>query len=339
MKLKSVDIARKLNISKATVSLALNNKPGVSERTKERIFQCINEMNEESAEHKRLQPGSSKQIIKMLVLNNKMGIIMDGEIDLWTPSFAVFDREIKRMGYTLGLTYVDNEEAEIQQVIRECNEPNVAGVILMATEMRQEQFEPFRQIKKPMVIHDNDLSKEYHCVAIDGVAGVRDAVDYLVSRGCRDIKYLGNTKDIYNFRQRRAGYRAGLRKNRLTLQDDSIVLMGDKINNVYENMKVYLESHRLPDAFIMENYQVSIGVLRAIRERNIAIPRDVSLIGVDELPSYLTGDLLLTTVKVEHAERAQVVMMFLEQEINGGISHKFKSYSNCELILGNSVRS
>ena len=103
-------------------------------------------------------------------------------------------------------------------------------------------------------------------------------------------------------------------------------------------MKHYLDHHRLPDAFIMENYQVSMGVMRAFRERKIAVPQEVSLVGVDELPDYLTGDFLLTTVRVEHAERARAVMMFLEQEMKGALSAKFKIYSNCELIPGNSVR-
>lgn len=333
MKVKSVDIARKLNISKATVSLALNNKPGVSEKTKQKIRECMKELGGEQEEKM-----SVKKTIKIIIVNNKLGLIQEPELDLWSDVFAVFDREIKRLGYSLGLTYVGQDSDDIVQAIKEANEENVAGVILDATEMRPEQFEPFRGIKKPMVIYDNDLSKEYHCIAIDGVSAIRDVVDFLVSRGCRDIKYLANTVDIYNFRQRRAGYRAGLRKNRLELHEDSIVPIGERINDVYRNMKRYLEGHKLPDAFIMENYQVSMGVMRAFREKKIAVPNEVSLVGVDELPSYLTGDFLLTTVRVEHAERARAVMMFLEQEMQGTLSGKFKIYSNCELIPGNSVR-
>lgn len=333
MKVKSVDIARKLNISKATVSLALNDKPGVSEKTKQKIRDCLAEMGGGQTELPFV-----KKIIKIIIINNRLGLIQDAELDLWTDVFAVFDEEIKRLGYSLGLTYVGQEQKEIFQVIREANEENVAGVILHAAEMRPEQFELFREIKKPMVIYDNDLSEEYHCIATDGVAAIRNVVDYLVQRGCRDIKYLANTVDIYNFRQRRAGYRAGLRKNRLELREDSIFPIGERINDVYENMKVYLDNHRLPDAFIMENYQVSMGVMRVLRERKISVPSDVSLVGVDELPSYLTGDFLLTTVRVEHSERARAVMMFLEQEMKGTLSGKFKIYSNCELIPGNSVR-
>lgn len=333
MKVKSVDIARKLNISKATVSLALNNKPGVSQKTKQKIQECLMEMGGAQMD----QP-VTKRIIKLIIINNHLGLIQDAELDLWTDVFAVFDKETKRLGYSLGITYVGQDPREVLQAIKEANEENVAGVILNATEMRPEQFEPFRSIKKPMVIYDNDPSEEYHCIAIDGVTAIRNVVDFLVARGCRDIKYLANTVDIYNFQQRRAGYRAGLRKNRLELREDSIFPIGERINDVYENMKVYLEHHRLPDAFIMENYQVSMGVMRAFRERKISVPGEVSLVGVDELPSYLTGDFLLTTVRVEHAERARAVMMFLEQEMKGSLSGKFKIYSNCELIPGNSVR-
>lgn len=336
MKVKSVEIAKKLNISKATVSLALNNKPGVSEKTREKVLRCLEDMNGAAMEQQTLPAG--KKMIKIIVVNNKLGVTLDYELDLWSDVLAVFDKESRRLGYTLGVTYVTPEAQDVEQVIRDANEENVAGIILDATEMRPEQFDPFRRIRKPMVIYDNDLSQEYHCVAIDNVSAVRETVNYLVGRGCREIRYLANKTDIYNFSQRRAGFRAGLRKNRLELYEDSIVMIGDRINNVYENMMKYLENHRLPDAFIMENYQVSLGVMHALREKGIAVPGDVSLVGIDEIPSYFTGDFLLTTVKVEHAERAKVVMMFLEQEMKGVISTKFKSYSNCELLPGNSVK-
>lgn len=338
MKVKAVEIARKLDISKATVSLALNNKPGVSEKTREKIFKCLEELNGVHEQKVEEQQILKRRIIKVIVVDNGQRIVNNSEMDLGKDVYARFDQEIKRMGFTMGLTFVKQNDREIAQVIRELNEENVAGIILVATEMQPGQFEPFRMVKKPLIIYDNDLSQDHNCVVIDGVAAVRDTVDYLVSRGCHNIKYLANTENIYNFQQRRAGYRAGLRKNRLELREDSIFPIGKRIDDVYENMKIYLESHKLPDAFIMENYQVSMGVMRALREKKIEVPREVSLVGVDELPSYLTGDFLLTTVKIEHEERAKVVMMFLEKEINGGISQKFKAYSNCRLLYGNSVK-
>ena len=103
-------------------------------------------------------------------------------------------------------------------------------------------------------------------------------------------------------------------------------------------MLSYLQTTKLPDAFIMDNYQVSVGVMKALKDLNLSVPKDVSLIGVDELPSLVMADYNLTTIKVDHSGRIRAILLFLEQEINGGLASKFKIYSNCELIQGNSVR-
>ena len=339
MKIKAADIARNLNLSKATVSLVLNNKPGVSEKTRRRVFDYIEEVTGKPEKKEKEEKTESKNIIKVLYIDNNLRFVKNFELDVCPDSLLVVDREARRMGYILSVTYGSSEKTEdVERMVREANADNVAGVILYATEMKVEHFPPFREIKKPMVIYDNDFGNEYHCVAFGGVEGVRDAVDYLVSRGFHNIKYLANTQDIFNFQQRRAGFRAGLRKNNMILEPDSIYPLGETTSEVCEGMLKYLEEHELPDAFIMENYQISIGVMRALRQKRIAVPEDVSLIGVDEIPDYLTGDILLTTIRMEHLERAYVAMMFLEQEIKGAISCKFKSFSTCKIIPGQTVK-
>ena len=345
--MKAVEIAKKLNISKATVSLALNNKPGVSEETREKIFRCMEELNSQENAFDTEGKASSlttlqtvKKMIKVIVVDNKLNVVINSEMDLWSDVYALIEKEVKRMGYTLGITFVNyyNKE-EVMQAVKETEDPSVSGVILEATEMQPEQLEPFRKIQKPMVIYDNDLGPDYNCIVIDGVTAARDSVDYLVERGNTEIRYLANTENIYNFRQRRSGFRAGLRKHSLALKEDSIIYIGKKIEEVYTNMKAYLEtSPSLPDAFVMENYQVSIGVVRALKEKGIRIPEDISLIGIDELPSYLTGDIQLTTVSVVHEERAKILVMLLEQEIQGELHKKYKVLSNCSLLEGDSVK-
>lgn len=334
-KVKAVEIARELNLSKATVSLALNNKPGVSYKTKEAVYRCMEEL---SRRKEGIQLSANKKMIEIIMVN--IGQRKE-EWDLWSKSMAVYDREIKKRDYTLGITYIDlkkMESEEIQKAIQDANRENVAGVILVATEMSPEDYEPLRAIRKPMVVCDNEFTYEHHCVAIDNVSAVRNVVDMLIARGCRKIVYLGNSQEIYNFRQRRAGFRAGLRKNGLPLEQGSIYLIGDVIENIHTNSKEYLKKNRLPDAFIFENYQVSLGMMRALADLGIRIPQDISLVGIDEIPGYMQQDYLLTTVKVDHTERCQIAMMFLEQEIKGEIATKFKVYSNCEMIYGNSVR-
>lgn len=344
MKIKAADIARNLNLSKATVSLVLNNKPGVSEKTRRKVFDYIEEVTGEPEKQKeekdkQNQELENKNIIKVLYIDNHLRFLKNFELDVCPDSLTIFEQEARRMGCIVSVTYASSTKKEdVERVVREANEENVAGVILYATEMQPDQFPPFRAIRKPMVIYDNDLGNEYHCVTFGGVEGIRDCVDYLVSRGCRNIKYMANTQDIFNFQQRRAGFRAGLRKNGLPLEKESIYSLGETTSEVCEATLKYLDTHELPDAFIMENYQISIGVMRALRQKKISVPEDISLLGVDEIPDYLTGDILLTTLRMEHLERAHIAMLFLEQEMKGAISCKFKSFSTCKIIPGKTVK-
>lgn len=333
MKVKAVDIAKKLNISKATVSLALNNKPGVSPQTREAIIQAAREMSWAAG----TPAADTKKSVRLVIVDAKKRIVRNSENGALSDAMAVYDEECRKLGYNVSIAYTTLDPEDVERAVADANAEDVVGVILYATEITEEEFEPFRQIQKPMVVYDNEI-RRYHCVAADHVPAVSGAVDFLVSRGCRDIRYLANKADIYNFRKRRAGYRAGLRRNGLILREDSIVPIGNLIDEVYRNALVYLDRNDLPDAFILENFQVSAGVLRAVYELGISVPEEVSMIGIDELPGYLSRDFQLTSVKISHEERAKVAMMFLEQEIRGGLPVPFKAFSECEIVPGNSIK-
>lgn len=317
MRVKAVQIAREMGISKATVSLALNNKPGVSERTRREIFLCRERLERGAATAGRENPALKKGTIKVIVATKGLRIALDSEIDLWTDVLTVFEREAKKRGYQTVVTYIDVRAESIEKLADECNGKDISGVILQATELCEEDISKFEKIKHPMVIYDNESTDLIHnCVVVDNLFGVERAVNWLFQRNYKDIVYLANDIEIYNFRQRRKGFcGALLEHNQNPYQPGRIVEAGTTIENVYHKMSRYLDSHKLPEAFIMENYQVTIGTVRALKARRIAVPEQVSLIGIDALPAYMTGDCQITTVRIPHTERAVLVIMLLEKEI------------------------
>lgn len=336
MKVKAADVARELGISKATVSLALNNKPGVNEQTRQVILECKEQLENKSKEQS-VSYLKDIQVIKIIFVFSKTRVVY--ELDLIPDIIKVFDREAKKMGYSIGITYVNMLEDSIEPLINECNMNNVAGVILFATEMLEYDYDVFKKINKPLIVYDNDFGgNSHHRVCIDNISGIKIAYEYLLDRNCGEIRYLANEIDTYNFEQRREGFKQAMYKKKLNFTENMIIPIGYTIDEVYEKMKEYLEKYTLPDAFIMENYQVSIGVMRALREKGIKIPQDISLIGVDEIPSYLTGDCKLTSIRIAHSEKAIMVMTLLQKEILDSIPTKFKVMSDCQLIEGNSVR-
>lgn len=344
MKIKAVDIARQLGISKATVSLALNGKPGVNADTRDMILKCRDEMEKQlchvfsdmSAEG---QPVPEGLMIKIIMFDRKLGIICDPALNIWTEMLRIFDTEAKKHGYSIGISYAGIDEREIQRVVEECNSPAVAGVLIYATEMAEHDFDKgLRAIRKPMVIFDYDAGSRYHSVIIDNETAVQKGVEFLASRGCRRIEYLSQKIEMYNFERRRMGFIAGIHKMGLDAEKCPIVPVGTTIESVYIFMRDWLAEHSFPDAFIMENYQVSIGVIKALKEMNVQVPGQISILGVDELPSYMTGGMALDCIRVPHTERAYVTIELLLREIKAPGSTKFKVASRCELILGETVK-
>lgn len=340
MKVKAVQIAKELGISKATVSLALNNRPGVSEQTRQEILECRERL--EKGEPKGRSPAVRDQLINIVIATKGLKMASsDSEMDLWTDVLAVYAKEVKRRGYGLSVAYVDVRYDSIEETVLECNKGTISGVVLHATELAPEEMREFEKIQNPMIIYDNESTDSRHnCVVADNYLGVKRAAEYLFEKNHRDILYLANEKEMYNFQQRRKGFcDALLEHNMNPYREKRIVPMGTTIESVYRKMQVYLEGHELPGACIMENYQISIGVMRALKEKHISVPEQLSLIGVDSLPAYMTGDCELTSVRIPHTERALLAMLLLDKEMEEQSYTKSRVMTDCRLMEGKSVKA
>ena len=327
MKIKAAQIARDLGLSKATVSLALNDKPGVSEETKKMIFQYID----------RMEKGIDiveNNIIKIVNYSKKENIY-GGEVDLWSEVLSEFNKEAKKDGYSLGIDYINDDIDEINKLIMECNQGHVVGAIVFANDLDEDIFKLFKQIKKPLIIYDNDFDDDnYSYVMIDNYQGMEKIIKLIVEKGFNEVCYLANSHDNYNFRKRRMAFTDLISKYNLT---GRIFITGNDVESVYEAMKTELADKSFPKVLISENYQVSIGTIKAIQEMNLSFKDDINLIGIDEIPDYFCYGHHLTALKIIHGKRAGVALSLLKKEIEDHDVEKFKIYSTCRLIEGDTI--
>lgn len=327
MKIKAAQIARDLGLSKATVSLALNDKPGVSEETKKMIFQYID----------RMEKGIDiveNNIIKIVNYSKKENIY-GGEVDLWSEVLSEFNKEAKKDGYSLGIDYINDDIDEINKLIMECNQGHVVGAIVFANDLDEDIFKLFKQIKKPLIIYDNDFDDDnYSYVMIDNYQGMEKIIKLIVEKGFNEVCYLANSHDNYNFRKRRMAFTDLISKYNLT---GRIFITGNDVESVYAAMKTELVDKSFPKVLISENYQVSIGTIKAIQEMNLSFKDDINLIGIDEIPDYFCYGHHLTALKIIHGKRAGVALSLLKKEIEDHDVEKFKIYSTCRLIEGDTI--
>lgn len=337
MKVKMADVARYLGISKATVSLAVNNKPGVNEETRQRIFRCIKEM--EQAGTVLLPPAAlhekkEKRLIKVVIINHSQQVVCDPELDLWSQVFKTFDNEARKRGYLYGLTYLSERREEIDAVAEECNLDLVAGVIVFGTEMRTSDHAFLERIHKPLVLYDYELSdSRYSSVCIDNKGAVETALRLLTEAGALDIRYLSTGKSIYNFEKRREAYQNTLIGWERIPQKNHTVVLGNNIMEITEKALEWLNKNPLPDAFLCENYQVSVGMAAALRRSGIHLPKELYLAGIDEVPEYMLSGIPFIQLKVPHGERAEMAMDLLEKEISGLWEAKIKVFAGASVVM------
>lgn len=339
MDVKAVDIAKALGISKATVSLALNNKPGVSEKTREKILKTKEMMEnaEVPAVPETPVPAAGGEI-KVVLISRGMHSVKNGELDLWTDVNSVFEKYARENGYTLSLLYIDFETDELQMMISACNAANVAGVIVLGTELQDGDEKYLEKIEKPLVIYDRELPTEkYSCVMINNRQGIDLAVEELIRHGNTNILYVGIEHDMYNFVSREQWFYETMAARGFAVHDGQVIRGGRTIEESCAFLRQYLASNDLPEAFLCDTYHTSIALFRVLAERGVRVPADVSVIGVDALPEYLTGGVHMTAIRVPHTERAYWAMQLLLKDIRDPSKFKMRLYMNCRLVEGDTV--
>ncbi|MDO4466868.1 MAG: LacI family DNA-binding transcriptional regulator [Bacillota bacterium] len=324
MKIKAADIARELGISKATVSLALNNKPGVSEETRQKIKDFIQSVETGEVVHSQLR------IIKVIVY----GVDEDprGRMDMFSSSYSELSLEAKKHNLTVTLDWVNFED--LDDIVESCKNDLVAGVILYANEMSKEEFESFKTLNVPVIVYDNDFDDDsYSYVNSNSQRALSKCFDHYLSIGQTNISYLANSQQNFNFNQRREAFHYFSYKHNLETKQ---YILGSSIDEICERFKELYNKEKI-QVVICENYMITIGVVKAIYELGLVFKKDIFLIGIDVVPEYMTYGYKCSFISVSHEQRAMMSFALLNREIWNPGSEKFRVYSNCELILQESA--
>lgn len=341
MRIKSKDIAKALGLSEATVSLALNNRPGVNEETKKRIHVYMESMEDNHRNQLQLEVSGSRGKI-LLLYYIKHGIIMRRK-EVVSPS--LFFEDIKEIVTSAGYEFLYEEFAErktdLEKTLLRYKKEEIKGIYIMAAEMNRGDIIPFLQLQIPIVTGDNlfyDLGMD--SFLIDNKEGIRRGVGYLMEKGHSHIIYLAENTDIFNFKERREAFVEEMEKRQCGDSHKRILHLGNGVEEVYDSMRLHLdEGLSKVSAFVLESSVISLGVSKALLERNIRVPRDISLIGFDALPGLSIPGLNLTLIKGTHTKRHKAAIRHLIQHLyeEQMEDEMVRVYYRTRLIEGDSV--
>lgn len=333
MKIKAKQVASDLGVSEATVSLAVNDKPGVNDETRKMILDYI-----DKAKQKEMQ-GIAGKSIKALFYTKERALYDEEKANLLSVSHMEIYKVVKNAGLNFKLAYISNEQEAIEAIDVSYRDGTV-GILLYASEMSEEDFIPFRSLAIPLMVNDNvfeDASADY--VFVNDRQGIRLATNYLYDMGHRDIMYFYNSDKMHIFQLRREAYLEFAREKNLSMPENSMLELGMRIEVIYENVVQYIRSGgRMPTAILAENYAISIGVIKALQDCGYKIPNDISIIGIDELPPYVLLDFEFTYINVLHVSKADIAINRLIERVRELPKETVQIAVGNEFVEGKSVK-
>lgn len=329
------EIAQKLGLSPATVSLVLRGKPGISEKTRERVLQAAAGLG-----YSKPSGGAAAQRSSIrFILYKKHGAVV-GDTAFFSQLTESINQEASRRGYDLLITYFYGNQ-NLEEQLQALKSTPCAGIILLATEMRSADLEPFKKLALPLVVLDSYFPDEQlDCILINNVYGAKHAVQHLIAKGHSEIGYLSSSITIRNFHERQDGYLRGIKT--IPVANDSrryLVKVSPTAEGAFRDMTAYLAAApKLPTAFFADNDLIAIACMRALRSAGYLIPNDISIIGFDGIS---TGELLdtpLTTMNVHKEQLGLAAVERLDDRIHGRAKGIVKIEVATELVERSTVQ-
>lgn len=337
MRLKSKDIAAALGISLATVSMALNGRQGVNDKTKQKILEYVKQQTDAQAQQMQSEKCSCKGTVMMLVYI-KNGRILERHAERMDYTDQI-ESAVKQKGFRFYFKIFYEHTGQLQSLIQECRQLDLKGIYIMAAEMQKADIFPFLELGIPIVVGDNLFyEKGIDSYLIDNAEGIKRGVDYLVDKGHSHIVYLAEDTDIFNFNERRAAFVEEMEKRKCGDASRRIRRLGDGADKIYESMCRYLDGGIYKvTAFVLESDEVSLGVSKALMERQFQIGCSISLIGFDLVPLFCIPKLQLTLIKGTHSRRHLDGIKHLMERICDENEEIMKVYYRTHFLEGNSV--
>lgn len=306
MKVRVRDIAEAAGVSPATVSNVLNRRGGVSEDTAQRILSLAREMgyiNERSA-------GSNRAYIRLVIFKRHGLVVMDTQF--FADIIEAMSRETRELGYELMITHIHMEKDKdyLERIEEICME-DCAGIIILATEMYQEDLMHFIHSRFPILLVDSMfIHDDFNCIAIDNYEAGFMATQRLIAMGHTRIAHITASVRFNNMRFRRKGFESAMEDANIPLMEKYLWRVTPTVEGAYRDMleQISAAGKEMPTAFFVANDIMAVGCMRALKEKGYHIPQDISMIGMDDIEICQISNPALSTIRVcrEDISRAAV---------------------------------
>ena len=323
-------IAEEHNVSPATVSLVLNDKPGVRDDTRRRITAAL------VSNGYQIKRKDQKRKIQYICYQSS-GWFAERPDGFYTYVLEGLDRGCKRYNAALNVTYANS--GNLQKLINLSVTEGSDGIIFLGTEYSHEAIPEFLEYEVPIVVVDNPIfESRINSIYPDDYVGIHETVRYLKGLGHTDIGFItieGTFGELYN---REQIWRNVMHNNGLEVVEDHVLHLEPSMTDARRQIYAYIESEKqMPTAFMSVNDVIAASVVSSMTQRGIRVPEDVSIIGYDDSSICGITTPTLSSIRSDVAAMGEMAVRRLLELIANENEPPMKQMLATRLILRDSI--
>ena len=315
------DVAKYAGVSTATVSRVLNDSQSIRPQTREKVQKAIEALGYQLPESNPVMKVNGTKLIMVLVPNI--------ENPFYSGIVNGIEAAAREHNYSVILTNTQGDSWVELKYLDMLDQKQVAGVISLDPMTAQLDL-PERIVHLPWIACSEYVpDSQVAYVSIEHKQAAKDAVLYLVSKGHKRIALVNSDESYIYAQQRREGYICAMEAAGLTIEDGYIQAMDGidyPLGELAARRLMTLSSP--PTAIFAVSDMLAIGVMKAVFRMGKSVPKDVAVIGFDDIPLADMFEPSLTTIQQPTFEMGQAAMKMLIQRIDGNaVSSKIIHHS------------
>jgi DNA-binding LacI/PurR family transcriptional regulator len=286
------DIAEVAGVSVGTVSMALNNRDGVSDATRRRILDTARKLGYQRSTSRR---SGTSSIVSVVIERLPVAPTSD---PFNRPILVGLETEARRAGYRTALEFVGpDDEPEVDRWTRS----STAGIIVLGGgDLGPDWVQAAVDSDVPVVMVDHFIpGLELPTVVPDNVCGAYLVTRHLLEAGHRHIGFIRGPAKYWTLSERLAGYLLAMQQSGLEIETELIpprISHGEEKG--YGEMQRLLALWKPPTAVFAVSDKTAIGAYRAVMDHGLSVPDDISIVGFDNIGEARSLNPPLTTVQV-----------------------------------------
>ncbi|MFG1678654.1 LacI family DNA-binding transcriptional regulator [Nonomuraea sp. NPDC049269] len=290
------DVAARVGVSRALVSLVFRNEPGASKETRDRVLRAADELG--------YRPDNAARLLarnRSMVLGVMINVRNAFHADLVEAIYA----EAERLGYEVLLSALGPARNE-RKVVEALLGHRCEALILLGPNAEAAYLAEVGEHTPTVVVGRRVSGAGVDSVHTAENKGIRQAVDHLVGLGHRAIVHIDGGNGPGSAERRRA-YRAAMRGH--GLEKEIRVLPGDHTEESgVKAGETLRHDHQLPTAVLAGNDRCAMGLMHALSRAGVNIPKDISVVGYDDSHIAHLSHIDLTTVRQDAEQMAQLAV-------------------------------